>query len=153
MSNNSFDPSDFPPWLSTLESLTTLYAILSQLFQLSSFTISLRFQHLICSWFSFVRQNDGEYTTSRTNSCIFVQPGTVTDSVSTEYQTTFSLDISILWWELMPKILHGSQFRYSLKWLFPFIFVILISKLLIFFSFFLFYGVIGCWRTISWMAL
>ncbi|XP_057430459.1 leucine-rich repeat receptor protein kinase HPCA1 isoform X2 [Lotus japonicus] len=24
MSNNSFDPSDFPPWLSTLESLTTL---------------------------------------------------------------------------------------------------------------------------------
>lgn len=32
MSNNSFDPSDFPPWLPTLWNLTTLY-VFSFVFQ------------------------------------------------------------------------------------------------------------------------
>ena len=42
MSNNSFDPSEFPPWLPTLKSLTTMLVFLTVLFQLSTFTI---FQH------------------------------------------------------------------------------------------------------------
>jgi len=45
MSNNSFDPSNFPPWLSTLSALTTMYVFQQALpFSTLSF-ISFPFLH------------------------------------------------------------------------------------------------------------